>query len=100
MLAGGATAGVTTERLVVDFSLPGQSGYETEKQLVEAYGGGPDEGTHVLAVTVPEGTTVRAEQAKVDGVFRAHEREFPQFRLVWQGNSGSDDFVTDDGRTA
>ena len=100
MLAGGATAGLTTERLVVDFSLPGQSGYETEKQLVEAYGGGPDEGTHVLAVTVPEGTTVEAEQAKVDGVFRAHEREYPQFRIVWQGNSAGDDFVTDDRRTA
>ena len=100
MVAGGATAGLTTERLVVDFSLPGQSGYETEKQLVQAYGGGPDEGTHVLAVTVPEGTTVEQEQAAVAGVFRAHAQEFPQYRLVWQGNSGSDAFVTDDGRTA
>ncbi len=100
MVAGGATAGTTVERLVVDFSLPGQSGYETERQLVEAYGGGPDEGTHVLAVTVPEGATVETEQGAVDGVFRAHEREYPQYRLVWQGNSGSDDFVTDDGRTA
>ncbi len=100
MVAGGATAGTTVERLAVDFSLPGQAGYETEKQLVETYGNGPDEGTHIVSVTVPEGTTVAAERAEVDGVFRAVQEGFPQFRVVWQGNTGSADFVTDDGRTS
>ena len=100
LVAGGATAGTTVERLTVDFSLPGQSGYETEKQLVDLYGTGPDEGTSVVAVTVPAGTTVTDKQAAVDGVFRGLQREFPQYRVVWQGNSGSDAFVTDDGRTA
>jgi RND superfamily putative drug exporter len=100
MVAGGATAGTTTERLTVDFSLPGQSGYETERQLVELYGTGPDEGTQVVAVTVPEGTDVAAQRDQVDGVFRALQAEYPQYRTVWQGNSGSDAFVTDDGRTA
>ncbi len=100
MVAGGATAGTTTERLKVDFSLPGQSGYETEKQIVATYGSGTDEGSHLVAVTVPAGTTVQAEQAEVDGVFRAVTAQFPQYRLAWQGNTGSDDFVTDDGRTA
>ena len=33
-LAGGALAGTTTERLTVDFSLPGEQGYETERQIV------------------------------------------------------------------
>jgi putative drug exporter of the RND superfamily len=100
LVAGAATAGTTTSRLTVDFSLPGQAGYETEKQIVEVYGNGPDEGTHVFAVTVPDGTTVAAERAAVDGVFRAVQTELPQYRVVWQGNSGDDAFVTDDGRTA
>jgi len=100
MVAGGATAGTTVERLGVDFSLPGQAGYEAEKQIVETYGNGPDEGTHVVSVTVPDGTTVSAEQAEVDGVFEALEDGFPQFRLAWQGNTGAGDFVTEDGRTS
>lgn len=43
MVAGGATAGTTADRLSIDFSLPGQAGYETERQLLETYGNGPDE---------------------------------------------------------
>ena len=100
MAAGGVTAGTTIDRLTVDFSLPGQQGYETEKQLLETYGNGPDEGTSIVAVTVPTSTTVAAETAKVDSVFLALQREFPQYRVAWQGNTGSDRFVTDDGRTA
>ena len=100
MVAGGATAGKTVDRLTLDFSLPGQPGYETEKQLLETYGSGPDEGTSIFAVTVPSGTTVQDERAKVDGVFRAVQQQFPQYRVVWQGNTGSGDFVTDDGRTS
>ena len=100
MIAGGATTATTVERLTVDFSLPGQQGYETEKQLIALYGNGPDEGTYLFTVTVPEGSTVAQEQAKVDGVFRAVQEQFPQYRVVWGGNSDNDLFVTDDGRTA
>jgi putative drug exporter of the RND superfamily len=100
LVAGAATSPQTVDRLTVDFSLPGQPGFETEKQIVDTYGNGPDEGTHVLAVTVPAGTTVEAERGQVDGVFRAVQQQFPQYRLVWQGNTGSGDFLTDDGRTA
>ena len=100
MVAGGATSATTVDRLVVDFSLPGQSGYETEKQLLETYGTGPDEGTYIVAVTAPEGSSIADERAAVDGVFTALQTEYPQYRLVWEGNAGSSDFVTDDGRTS
>ena len=99
-VAGGATAATTVDRLTLDFSLPGQPGYETEKQLLDTYGNGPDEGTSIIAVTVPGGKTVQAERAQVDGVFRALQEQFPQYRVVWQGNTGSEHFVTDDGRTS
>lgn len=90
--------------MTVDFSLPDQPGYETERQIVETYGNGPDEGTHVFAVTVPEGTTVADQREQVDGVFRAVQNELPQYRVVWQGNAGDSPdagaFVTSDDRTA
>ncbi len=100
MMAGGATSGTTIDRLSFDFSLPGQPGFETEKQLLETYGTGPDEGTTVVAVTVPSGTTVDDEQDAVDGVFEAVQEDFPQYRVAWEGNTGEDRFTTDDGRTA
>jgi putative drug exporter of the RND superfamily len=100
LLAGAATAGTTTSRLSFDFSLPGQSGYETEKQIVELYGTGTDEGTHVVSVTVPSSTTVAAQRPAVDGVFRALQAELPQYRLAWQGNTGDERFTTSDGRTS
>jgi hypothetical protein len=52
-------------------------------------------------VTVPPGTTVDAQRAEVDGVFRAVQAELPQYRVVWQGNAGagSDALLTSDRRT-
>ncbi|MCW2608283.1 MAG: conserved rane protein of unknown function, partial [Frankiales bacterium] len=97
MLAGGATAGTTVDRLTVDFSLPGQQGYETETHLLALYGSGADEGTSIVALTGAGGPVARAD---VDAVFRGLQQRFPQYRVVWQGNTGSGDFVTDDGRTA
>ena len=46
-------------------------------------GNGPDEGTHVVAVTVPDDSTVPEQSTEVDGVFRALQQEFPQYRVVW-----------------
>ncbi|MGI8537836.1 MAG: MMPL family transporter [Mycobacteriales bacterium] len=100
MLAGGATSGTTVDRLTFDFSLPGQQGFETEKQLLETYGSGANEGVTVLAVTVPSGTTVADEQDAVDGVFESVQQNFPQYRVAWAGNTDAEEFVTDDGRTA
>ncbi len=99
-IAGGATSSKTIDRLTVDFSLPGQQGYETEKQLVQTYGNGADEGTSIVTVTVPAGTTVGQQKADVDGVFRAVQQQFPQYRVVWGGNTGDQRFTTSDGRTA
>ncbi len=99
MVAGGATAGMTVERLVVDFLLPGQPGYGTEKQLVELHGTGPDEGAYALPRRFRRGRR-GGQSAKVEGDFRVLHSEFPQYRMVCQGNSGSNAFVTDDGRTA
>ncbi|MBK5307331.1 MAG: MMPL family transporter [Frankiaceae bacterium] len=100
LVAGGATSATTVDRLTVDFSLPGQPGYETEKAIVSTYGNGPDEGSSIVTVTVPAGRTVAQEQAKVDGVFAAVANGLPGFRVIGTHNSDDPGFVTKDGRTA
>ena len=38
MIAGGVVAGPVTDRLTFDFSLPGQPGYEAERDLIATFG--------------------------------------------------------------
>jgi RND superfamily putative drug exporter len=100
LVAGGATSATTVDRLTVDFSLPGQPGYETEKAIISTYGTGPDEGSSIVTVTVPAGRTVAQEQDKVDGVFAAVAKGLPGFRVIGTHNTDDPRFVTKDGRTA
>ncbi len=99
LVAGMAMSQKAIDRLTFDFSLPGQPGFETEQQLVKLYGNGPDEGTAVIAVSVPSGTVADRRQ-QVDGIFRGLQQQFPQYRIVWGGNTGNVGFTTDDQRTA
>ncbi|HVE73641.1 MAG TPA: MMPL family transporter [Mycobacteriales bacterium] len=101
MVAGGATSATTVERLTVDFSLPGQPGYQAEKALLETYGNGPDEGSTLITITAPAGSTIDAGgRGKVDTLFRDFQSTFPQYRVIDGQNTGSDAFRTTDGRTA
>ncbi|MDQ1601502.1 MAG: putative drug exporter of the superfamily, partial [Actinomycetota bacterium] len=89
----------TSKRLVVDFSLPGQPGYETEKQLLDTFGNGGSNPPTIAVVTVPEGTTVKAEMAKITPVFDAINKALPGTRMVDYEQTNNDVFLTDDGRT-
>src|SRR3954451_21453258 len=100
MLAGEITSSKTVDRLVVDFSLPGQPGYETSKQIVDTYGNGTDYGNAVVAFTAPAGSTIAAHEQDVDKVFAAVEQKYPEYRVVSPGNSDRERLVTKDGRTA
>ncbi|HEX6920595.1 MAG TPA: MMPL family transporter [Actinomycetes bacterium] len=99
LVVGGWAAGRTTDRLSVDFSLPGQPGYETEKQLLAEYGNGGSNQPYIPVVTVPEGTTVKAEQAKIDAVFDEIQQTVQGVRVVDYRRTGNDVFLTEDGRT-
>ncbi len=98
-VVGGAAAGRVTGRLTFDFSLPGQPGYETERQLIDTFGASTAD-TLVPVLTVPEGTTVAQRSAEVAKVFDAVRTRLPQLRVVDRGSTGDARFVTDDGRTA
>ena len=98
-VVGIGAASQVTDRLTVDFSLPGQPGYETEKQLLDTFGNGGSNPPSIAVVTVPEGTTVKAEMAKITPVFDAIDKALPGTRMVDYAQTNNDVFLTDDGRT-
>ncbi len=79
-----------------DFSLPGQPGYETELDVVQAYGSSTFD-TYVPVVTVPVGTTVRSQREQVAGVFDAVRRSVPGVRVTDFASTGDERFVGEDG---
>ena len=87
LVAGGATSSTTVSRLIVDFSLPGEPGYETSKQILDTYGNGTDFGATVVAVTAPSGSTITAERGKVDALFSTIETTYPGFRVISPANT-------------
>ena len=82
-VVGGFAAGQTRDRLTVDFSLPGQPGYETEKQLLATFGNGGSNPPTIAVVTVPEGTTVDDQLGEDHaGVRRRSQAALPGTRMV------------------
>ena len=98
MVAGGIAAGPVTDRLTFDFSLPGQPGYEAEKELVATFGTSTAD-TLVPVITVPEGSSVTDRAADIAAVFDGLRVAVPQVRVVDLGSTGDSRFVTDDGRS-
>lgn len=84
---GGTITEHTIKRLSADFSLPGQSGYLAEKQILADYGNGDQQ--EPLVVTFANTSFVRAEPA-----YRRLQEEMPQVRVVT-----SPKWVTDGGHT-
>ncbi len=96
---GGIAAGQTSKRLVVDFSLPGQPGYETETQLLAKFHNGGSNPPTIAVVTVPEGTTVKDQLDKITPVFDEVSKALPGTRMVDYAETQDDLFLTEDGRT-
>jgi len=97
-LAGGMGAGALTNRLKVDYSLPGQPGYETEQQIVDTYGQSATEPL-VAVVTAPDGQTVENARDTVGAVFGAVRSKVPEVRVVDYASTGDQRFLTDGGRS-
>jgi RND superfamily putative drug exporter len=99
LLAGAAGASHVSNRLALDFSLPGQPGYETAQKIVRAYGNGGIVPPAIAVVTVPPGQTVRAEQAQIAAAFAQVKRSIPVVRVVDFANTGDRHLIASDGRT-
>jgi RND superfamily putative drug exporter len=96
---GGIAAGKTSQRLTLDFSLPGQPGYQTEKQILSTFGNGGSSPPTIAVVTVPEGTTVDDQLSKITPVFDKIKAALPDTRFVDYAETKNPVFVTDDKRT-
>ena len=99
-VAGAAGSGAVGDRLVFDFSLPGQQGYETDREILETYGNSAGSfPAYIPVLTVPDGTTVEEQADEIAGVFREVQQALPHMRLVDYAMTKDDVFVTDDGRS-
>ena len=97
-IAGAAGAGSVSKRLSLNFSLPGQPGYETAKQIAPplrqrrrqpVFGAGRDRSA---------GQDRRGEQGQIARVRRGAAVD-PRTRIVDCGVTHDQRFVTNDGRT-
>jgi RND superfamily putative drug exporter len=98
-VAGALGAGHVSKRLTFDFSLPGQPGYETAKQIDRLYGNGGENPSAVLVLTVPAGHTVAAEQSQIARAFDHARATVPLIRIVDLGVTHDPRFITSDGRS-
>jgi putative drug exporter of the RND superfamily len=99
LVVGGFAAGRTADRLTVDFSLPGQPGYETEKQILDIYGNGGSNPPTIAVATVPEGSTVEDHLDDITATLGDVQTAVPKTRILSYADTGDDVFLTDDGRT-
>jgi RND superfamily putative drug exporter len=100
MVAGGVTSGTTSDRMTIDFSLPGQPGTEASDLIVQAVGNGGNTTPMLATVTMPEGQTISGNEDAVAAAFDAVATGVPGVRVVDEANTGDRAFRTDDDRTA
>jgi putative drug exporter of the RND superfamily len=100
IIAGVLLTQRTNDRLVVDFSLPGQPGTETANQIDQEFHAGGKTAPYVVTITAPAGQTVSQQSAAIGRAFAAVAQKVPDTRVVDEANTGDDVFRTKDGRTA
>jgi putative drug exporter of the RND superfamily len=97
--AGIYGASHVSNRLKVDFSLPGQPGYETAEKITHLYGNGGDTDPTVLLVTLPPGHTVARDAPELGRAFAGARGAVPRDRIVDYASTGDAGFITDGGRS-
>src|SRR5882757_5915183 len=100
LIAGVLLAGRTTNRLTIDFSLPGQPGTVTAHKIEHAFGSGGDTSPYLVSVTLPAGQTITGHEADVARGFTAVGDAVPNVRVINEANTGDKVFRTKDDRTA
>ena len=99
-VVGAVSAGATSKRLVVDFSLPGQAGTQASDKIIHDFGNGGSTSPYLMSVTAPVGQRVTGHEAAVARAFHAAQRARPGLRVIDEATSGDKVFRTKDDRTA
>ena len=100
IVGGGVASGPVSERLTYDWSLPGEPGAETAKQITQTFGNGGYTAPYLVSVTYPAGQSVAGHQAEVAAAFDAVATKVPSVRVLDEANTGDAAFRTTDGRSA
>ncbi|MFF4803223.1 MMPL family transporter [Streptomyces sp. NPDC001351] len=100
LVAGILLASRTTDRLTIDFSLPGQPGTVTAHRIERAFGSGGDTNPYLVSVTLPAGQTITGHEKDVGRAFTAVGAAVPGLRVIDEANTGDKAFRTKDDRTA
>jgi RND superfamily putative drug exporter len=98
-VAGAMGASHVSKRLSLDFSLPGQPGYETARQIIHKYGNGGDEAPAILVVTAPKGQSIRGEQPQIERALARTRASHGGLRVVDFASAHDPRLITADGRT-
>jgi RND superfamily putative drug exporter len=100
MVAGGMVSGKTSDRLTIDFSLPGQPGTEASDKIIAAVHNGGNTTPMLVSVTMPAGQTLTGNEDAVTKVFEAVDADVANSRVIDEANTGDKAFRTKDDRTA
>ena len=96
-----AAVGPASKALSPDLSVPGQEGYETNRQIAEIYGNGGDVAPIVPVVKLPDGKTVDspAVRRELGAAMTKIQKALPEARVASYASTGDRAFVSEDGRT-
>jgi putative drug exporter of the RND superfamily len=98
-LAGAVGASHVSKRLSLDFSLPGQPGYETARRIIDTYGNGGDEPPAIMVINAPAGQTIGGERAELASSFARVRDGIHGVRVVDFASTGDPRMISADGRT-
>src|SRR4249919_609890 len=99
-VAGAMVASTVSDRLTVDFSLPGQPGDTAANKIIEAFHNGGNTSPLLVTVTMPKGQTITGHEDEVAQAFASVGSADVPLRVVDEGNTGDKAFRTSDDRTA
>ena len=98
-LAGAVGASHVSKRLSLDFSLPGQPGYETARKIMHTYGNGGDQPPAIMVVSAPAGQTIRGDQAQLSRAFARVRGSVHGVRVLDYSSTGDPRMISADGRS-
>jgi RND superfamily putative drug exporter len=99
-VAGAMVTSTVSDRMTVNFSLPGQPGDTAANKIIAAFHNGGNTTPLLVTVTMPEGQTITGHEDEVAGAFASVESSATPLRVVDEGNTGDKAFRTSDDRTA
>ena len=97
-VGGTIASGQVSKRLTVEYSLPGEPGTQTAKQITQTFGNGGYSAPYLVSVTLPGG--VAGHEPEVASAFDAIQARVPAVRVLDEANTGDAAFRTKDGRTS